>query len=415
MALVIVLNMCILTACSNSDNTENTDSSETTNDTTVSQTKESTTEQTSEEIIITSESAATTQEPEPHEVSWLNPADPDLYNFTPEQRRVYSVMMEGIKNNINPIAMPCNITPDEVEKIYTFVKNNLYEYCNLTGKYRRPPNNKVIDSITVDYKYDAHEVQSMKTELSQKADKIMSYFFDGMSEWEKIKFLHDYIVLNCKYDLEATNSSSAYGALIDGRATCEGYSKAMAYLCNKAGIECMLVTGYGGGEEHMWNMVKYNGNWYHMDVTWDDPSTLVFGEEYVKYDYFNLTTSQIRLDHKIIPENNFFKYPEAVAIEGNYFIKKGAYINTYNEARKIFVKQIASGVDNNLKYISAKIATQTLYNDIVSNVKKTNGLFSWIREANEVSDKKFDVVYSQWGKNPKSYIISIYIKELSQN
>lgn len=405
---IIVICFCLLTACGTSDDIQNTQSSKINEDTTISQT-------TPQDTSINTETTTPQPEPEPHVVSWLDPADPELYNFTPEQKKVYMVMMEGFKNNIKTIAMPCKISSDEVEKIYTFVKNNLYEYCNLTGKYQCISNSTGIISISVDYKYDGLETENKKEKLSQKADQILSQFYNGMTDWDKIKYIHDYIVLNCTYDLEAANSSSAYGALIEGKAACEGYSKAMAYLCNKAGIEAMLITGYAGGDAHMWNMVKYNDNWYHIDVTWDDPINKVLETEHIKYKYFNVTTSQIRLDHKIIPDNNFMEYPEAIANEGNYFIKKGAYINTYDEARKIMVKQIASSVDKNIKHISVRAATQTLYNDIVNNIANPSDLSSVLREANNISDNYFDVTQCALSVDEYAYIIDIYIKEISQN
>ena len=410
-AILTIFCLCILTACSISGNlhsTENTSSSE-----------EKTTKPTSEDtssnyISITSETTPTTTEtPEPHEASWLDPTDPELYNFTTEQKQVYCVMMEGIKHNISTIAMPCKISYDEVAKIFNLVRNNLYEYCNLILDYTNKMNSSNVTSILVEYKYDAQQVQDMKDELSEKADSILSNFYEGMPEWDKIKYIHDYIVLNCTYDTQAPNSQSAYGALIDGKAVCEGYAKAMAYLCNKAGIECMLVTGYAGGDAHMWNLVKYNGNWYHTDVTWDDPAKPVFDSEYVKYKYFNLTNSQIRLDHKIIPDNNFFEYPEAIANEGNYYIKKDAYIKTFDEARKILIKQIATCVDNNLKYVSVKVATQTLYNDIVRDIANANDLSNILNEANDISGNRFNVADCKYYNDENGYIISIYIKELS--
>lgn len=403
---IIVFCFCILTGCSLSDNLHQTDSSETKENTTISDTQIVT----SEEIPVTSEdTTAITEEPQPHVVSWLDPTDAQLYNFTPQQKQVYNVMMEGIKSNIPNIAMPCKISYDEVEKIFAFVRNNLYEYCHLKLKYGYKLSDGYVTSIALGYKYDASQVEIMKNELSAKADSILSNFYEGMPEWDKIKYIHDYIVLNCTYDAEGANNQSAYGALIDGKAVCEGYAKAMAYLCNKAGIECMLVTGYAGGDAHMWNMVKYNGNWYHIDATWDDPAKMIDGTEYVKYNYFNLTTSQIRLDHKIIPDNNFVEYPQAVANEGNYFIKKGAYIKTFDEAEDILIKQISSGADNNKKYISVRVATQTLYNDIFNKIIKSNEIINLLSKANDITNNKFDIYNCSYSVQEDSYIINIII------
>ena len=97
------------------------------------------------------------------------------------------------------------------------------------------------------------------------------------------------------------------GSVIYGEALCEGYSKTFAYLCQSVGIPCVCVHGYGNGGDHMWNMVQLDGEWYHVDVTWDDPITTT-GEQLCRYTYFLLSDEQIRVNHII---DNAFAIPFA--------------------------------------------------------------------------------------------------------
>ncbi|MBO4812549.1 hypothetical protein J5491_00110 [Candidatus Saccharibacteria bacterium] len=106
---------------------------------------------------------------------------------------------------------------------------------------------------------------------------------------QRLKYIHDWLVLNVDYDCQAYESLkkggkkksayNEYGALIKGKAICQGYAYAFKALVDElikrtgAKIECEIVTtteNYGG-EGHAWNRVKINGKWYHIDVTWDDP------------------------------------------------------------------------------------------------------------------------------------------------
>lgn len=110
---------------------------------------------------------------------------------------------------------------------------------------------------------------------------INSNIKDDMADFEKAKILHDYIIVNAKYDidhlneLEAENpdSVSPYGFFKNGKAICLGYTLTFQLLCQMADVECIAIHAKANeGEEHGWNMIKlYNNCWYHVDVTWDDP------------------------------------------------------------------------------------------------------------------------------------------------
>lgn len=120
---------------------------------------------------------------------------------------------------------------------------------------------------------------------------------DGMSSYDIAKALHDYLVLNCAYDMRLYSgnmpqtSYTAQGALMDHTAVCSGYAKAYELLMEIAGIPCEYVSGYATGG-HAWNLVEIDGEWYHVDTTWDDP--IPNREGYVRYDYFLKSDSYMR-------------------------------------------------------------------------------------------------------------------------
>lgn len=118
-----------------------------------------------------------------------------------------------------------------------------------------------------------------KEEMAAIADTI---FTSSMSEYEKVKAIHDYLVIHVDYDYDnlATDTLpdsafTAEGALLLNSAVCEGYAKAFSYLCQKAGLEEVLLYGTAddstGVQTHAWNQVAIDGEWYNIDVTWDDP------------------------------------------------------------------------------------------------------------------------------------------------
>ncbi len=109
-------------------------------------------------------------------------------------------------------------------------------------------------------------------ELDEALEKIQ---IPSGTTYEKLRFIHDYIcenVYNCStVQDKVTSRYTVYGSLVEGGAVCQGYAHAFKLLCDKAGIENILVSGSVGEESHMWNLVKAdNGRWYAVDVTWDD-------------------------------------------------------------------------------------------------------------------------------------------------
>ena len=92
---------------------------------------------------------------------------------------------------------------------------------------------------------------------------------------EKIRVIHDYIIDHTEYDkLKYDNkqdntykSNTAYGVLIQGYGTCNGYADAMAIFLNKLNIINYKISN----DDHIWNLVYLDGKWYHLDLTWDDP------------------------------------------------------------------------------------------------------------------------------------------------
>lgn len=140
-------------------------------------------------------------------------------------------------------------------------------------------------------------VERQTEELEQGAEQALTWVDSSMNDLEKALTIHDYLVLNCEYDEERrlngtapAYSHSAYGALVDGRTVCDGYSHAYAYILeDKLGIPCELVTSES--MNHAWNMILIDGAWYHVDVTWDDPVWDRIGK--VQHSYFLLSDKLI--------------------------------------------------------------------------------------------------------------------------
>ncbi len=130
---------------------------------------------------------------------------------------------------------------------------------------------------------------------------IASCVTDGMSDYEIAKALHDYLATHNEYDMRLYSgnlpalSRTSYGALVNRTSVCSGYALAYQHLMEDAGIPCEYVTGMTTRGSHAWNIVQIDGEWYHVDVTWDDPTPN--REGYVRYKYFLKSDKAMSRDH----------------------------------------------------------------------------------------------------------------------
>ena len=151
---------------------------------------------------------------------------------------------------------------------------------------------------------DINQIENGIAAIEKIKDIILSNLKG--TNYDKILFIHDYLINNIEYDssYQQVGSYSVYGALIGKKCVCEGYAKAFKYLANAAGFECELMQGTatnsnGKTESHAWNCIKLNGTWYEIDVTWDDPIIIGGGKvsQSVKYQYFLKGKSTFEKDH----------------------------------------------------------------------------------------------------------------------
>ena len=135
--------------------------------------------------------------------------------------------------------------------------------------------------MTIIFPYTAKE---MKTHFEKMTE--LSKTLRGDSEFDTVLNVHDYLLENFEYDpLKEKGNHTDIEGFRDGVMVCTGYSLAAYAILNEAGVATRVVTGYGGPGEsddnnHMWNLVRVDGNWYNMDATWDD------GQRKKVYKYF---------------------------------------------------------------------------------------------------------------------------------
>jgi len=215
----------------------------------------------------------------------------DAGNFNELQNILFEQMSKYNQEfNINYTGSLDNIE----ETLQNVVDKDSYLNSNIKSVGWEISGNSSTSNINVEVKYII--TAAKRLEADKKIDSILEEIIQPyMNDHEKVKAVHDYIVLNGKYDT-TLQFYSDYDLLTEGTSVCNGYALLTYNMLNKLNIPVKLVTGTGNGQLHIWNMVKLGDYWFHLDTTWNDPLP---DNNTISYDYYMLTEKEILTDHTI--------------------------------------------------------------------------------------------------------------------
>lgn len=162
------------------------------------------------------------------------------------------------------------VPKDDVSDIITGIieKNAQLFYVNREYQVRYTGNTNLTCSIGFSFKYSDSELRIKVNDFNSRIQLIVDEINKSESDFDKVHFCHDYMVKNYSYD-QTKGSTDAYNMLLTGEGTCMAYTGLFGYVMKQCGVECTVVKSEQ--LNHIWNAVKLNGEYYNVDVTWDDP------------------------------------------------------------------------------------------------------------------------------------------------
>lgn len=331
--------------------------------------------------------------------------------LTDEEKKLYDDIVAGIEGLRFKICDEDAYTLEEWAKIYGMVYNQeprlFYMYAKIkVGK---------LFYLTK----DEAAINQMQKDIDAVADKLVAEANGKSSTYEKLKVFHDYLVLNSTFELKEENTnynSTIYNAFgsgePQGNIQCAGYAKAMQYLCDKAGITCMVVTGETAkGQTHAWNVVDVDGKWYNLDATWDDPILKTPNYKNIRYKYFLVPDSGIHnITHMHVSQKKmssgeyitYFTPPACVDNDQNYFVKSGLVYSDFDSADKAIRAEIEKAAKEGTRTAEIAVSSKELY-DKLYNAKMDYNDYAKSFGVKGVSDEcsesllviEFDVIYNE--------------------
>ncbi|MDR0946832.1 MAG: hypothetical protein LBM87_03675 [Ruminococcus sp.] len=295
------------------------------------------------------------------------------------EKSAYKAIVEAAGTFSEIVQFDSPLTKEQIIKVFSLVytqENTIFWLSSLAS----PREN----GIKLNFRYSKEDTKFMQDKLSQTASIILTGMKSDLDDYGKIKYIHDYIVLNCDFTESGENANSAYGVLIDKKAQCEGYAFTFAYLAKKAGLNCVTVTGTtADGATHAWNKVEADGNFYNIDCTWDDPQLSYTNPGYIRYLYMLVPDRDIiNITH--FP-NELFKAPDCTAFSQNYFTKEGLLFGNADAAIKTLTTQIQTCTVNKKTECEIRMDTQAAFDEVLYRLFEKNELSTIIETINKQS------------------------------
>ncbi len=201
---------------------------------------------------------------------------------------------------------------------------------------------KMYDTTPISNAYlsgNSEGLEQFDKDILDKASQIISEIISSeMSDFDKELAVHDYLILNCTYDEKALaaipayteNSDNPYGTLYTGQAICKGYTTTFQMFMDMLVIPCKTIyANDNSGDEHAWNIVCLENEWYYVDTTWDDPVPDSDGRA-VCHKYFNKTQIEMEEGHVWDTLN----LPKADSIRYSYANQMCVNVSDYDDIQQ---------------------------------------------------------------------------------
>lgn len=288
-----------------------------------------------------------------------------------EEKQVYQEILQGIQANTEDIYLHCT-DADRANNIFQNVLDDHPEifWCDgnaLATAYSESLVTEAYVLFNPTYIYDQNEKEAKQQELETAAQECLNQIPAGASEYDKIKFVYEYLINTVEYDWSSPDNQNIYSALVEKASVCAGYAKSTQYLLEKSGIFCTYVIGTatdfsGNTEDHAWNIVKCNDAYYFVDTTWGDPIYQQDDDEdnvhAMTYDYLCCSGKELFETHTL---EEGYAYPECVSEDLNYYRMNGMYYDSFD--RQTILQAMYRSVEAKDDYIVFKFSSTDIYQE----------------------------------------------------
>jgi len=339
----------------------------------------------------------------PVHAEWKSSSEGFYYSALSEnEQAVYRTLFDGVRQYHSEVSLSFSVKEEEMLKAnaalimdhpeFFWISSSSTYYMNTSG---------AVTSLV--YQTTGNE-EAILNEISDIADEVIAGLPE--TEYEAYRYLYDYVINETDYDIsDAADSQTITSVFLNKRSVCAGYARAFQYLCQKAGLECIYVTGTarpsnGTAAGHAWNMIRINDRYYWCDCTWGDPVFEGYSSGEMNYNYFCVSDREIQKEHDLEtePSGIHADYPSCTDDSLDWYVLQKAYFDGYDEEvmRQYLVARASEGMTRLVMKFPDAETLSAAETDLIENEK----LFHFLNESgifcHSLSYVKFDGISAMW-------------------
>ena len=221
-------------------------------------------------------------------------------------------------------------------------------------------------------------------------------------EYDKIKYVYDKLIRENEYVPDSENNQNILSVVKNSQTVCQGYTKAMQLILGRMGIFCTLVNGKACGRNgvpdaeelknagsaewggHVWNIVRCNGLYYNVDVTWGDAAITLMNadgsvshEIDINYEFFLVDDNSLVGTHEPEP---VVRMPQCISMEDNYYRHEGLYFTSVDDTQ--LARAFESAYSSGDGHVFLKAADSMVFDDLERYLFTNQNIFGYLGRTN---------------------------------
>lgn len=332
----------------------------------------------------------------PQEVAHTTHDSEEAYAYSTlndQEKQVYDQMVYAIENREEYVSL-ATTDQEEMQKVYWAVR---YDHCEYfwTDSYRYEVFTNRNDEVTAlyfrpQYTMDEDKQKQYQKKIDAAAKEMLSGISQDATDYEKALYVYTTLIRQTEYSEDAPDNQNIISTFLNHKTVCQGYSYGAQYLLNMLGVPCTTVCGTADGVNHSWNLIRMDGEYYYMDVTWgeteywtamDEESEMQTQDDVINYSYFGVSDE----DTNFMERHQAFDYvplPECTATQDNYFVHEGLYFDQWDS--QAVGSTIRKAYESGESAVFLKFSDESLYAQAFTYLIEEN---NWSRycDLNQIS------------------------------
>ena len=319
-------------------------------------------------------------------------------------RNCYCEILAILEDHLEKVELSSN-DPDEIDLAFRAVMVDhpeiFYVKGYSIGKYMHGDSlRKIVFSGT--YTYDTDEIAQKNQKIEDYVNSVIASCPEGGSDYDRIRYVYEYLIRNNEYTTESENNQNILSVVENGRTVCQGYTKMMQLILNRMGIFCTLVNGKACGRNgvpdqreladarnaewggHVWNIVKCDGLFYNVDVTWGDAAITLMDTDGnvsdgidVNYEFFLVDDVSLLDTHEPDP---VVQMPHCNSMEDNYYRHEGLYFTDIDPEQ--FARAFESALSEGERYLFLKADSPEVFEKMKEHLFEGQHIFEYLGTTN---------------------------------